>query len=387
VSLLHDQRAAIGVNPGAHALIVGVSEYPHLGGGRTPVADPWDMTQLTSAASTAHKVFEWLKSATLTAPLATCRVLLSPSPIEAHLAGVADPATLANVKQEARAWRADAASHPDNVTFFYFAGHGVQRTKEDAVLCLMDFRDPADTVLHRAIDVATLFGGMSPSPTQPNIARTQFYFIDACRAQLAQLGKFATPQTSAVFDLELGGQDDRRAPIFFASVSNHVAAAIPGVQTLFSRALLECFEGAAGDSLGEDESGVPRWGVKLQSLIEALDLQVEDLNQELEGDQLCTVGGLLRPATVCLLDQAPVVKIVLTLDPVHASQMSRIVIRGNNQPDRVFTPPFDHPVEDEVSAGAYGIDVSFNPPVPPFVNKTKFGEARAPRSTWKVKVV
>ena len=76
MSLLIDNRAALGANPGVHAFIIGVSRYPFLTGGTTPVPDPWGLDQLTSSASSAHKVFEWLKGARLTVPLATCRVLL-----------------------------------------------------------------------------------------------------------------------------------------------------------------------------------------------------------------------------------------------------------------------------------------------------------------------
>ena len=389
MSLLHDARAAIGANPGAHAFIIGVSEYPYLGGGQQAIADPWEMGQLTSTASTAHKVFEWLKAARLPAPLATCRVLLSPSPGEPHLAGVADHATFDNVFQEAHAWRTDAASNAANITFFYFAGHGVQRGKEDAVLCLRDFREPpaAAPALRRAIDVSTLCGGMSPSPTQDKIARTQFYFIDACREQPGQLSKFAPLQTGALWDLETEGQDDRTSPVFFASVSNHVAGAIPGVQTLFSKALLNCLEGDAGDSLGEDAAGNPEWGVTVQSLNEALQSRIADLNLQLGGDQTYTTGGLFKEATLCLLSKPPMVDVVLKVDPEAACQVSRLVIKGNDQAPRIFLPPFGHPVADRLKAGYYSVEMTFNPPVPPYVDQTRYKEARAPRTDWKVKVV
>ena len=142
MSLVVDNRNALGDQPGLHALIVGVSQYPSLEGGATPVADPWGMGQLTSTASTAHMIAEWLKGALLPVPLATIRLLLSPAASEGHLAGIADPATLDNVIAEADAWRTDASSNRDSRTFFYFAGHGIQRNKEDAVFCLAGFRRP-----------------------------------------------------------------------------------------------------------------------------------------------------------------------------------------------------------------------------------------------------
>ena len=144
MTLLFDDRPALGANPGVHALVIGVSSYPFLTDGAHAVADPWGMGQLTSTAASAFKMFEWLERtrAKLPVPLATCRVLLSPSPQEPHLNGVADAATTMNVLAAANEWRNDASSNRDNVTFFYFAGHGVQRTKEDAVMCLEDFLQP-----------------------------------------------------------------------------------------------------------------------------------------------------------------------------------------------------------------------------------------------------
>jgi hypothetical protein len=173
VSLLIDNRAAIGANPGVHAFIIGVSSYPFLGGGATPVADPWGLGQLTSAASSAHAVFEWLKTATMSAPLATCRVLLSPSAAasEAPLAGLTKPATFDNVFAEAHDWRQDAASHQANVTVFYFAGHGVQRNKEDAVLCLQDLREPPGGPVRRAIDVERSGSRREQTSSEPDLAR------------------------------------------------------------------------------------------------------------------------------------------------------------------------------------------------------------------------
>jgi len=389
VNLLHDKRPELVGQPGVHALIIGVSEYPFLAGGANAVADPWDMGQLTSTASTAHKVFDWLKTARLPVPLATCRVLLSPSPTEPHLAGIGDPATFDNVFAAAHEWRTDASSHRGNITFFYFAGHGVARSKEDAVLCLHNFREPppAAPALRRAIDVATLTAGMSPSPAQPEIARTQFYFIDACRVKPDQLSKFTQPQTTALWDPTSEGQDDRSAPVLYASVSNALAGAIPGVQTLFSRALIACLTGEAGDSLGEDAAGNPKWGVTIQSLTEALGEKIDEINVDLGGDQNYTIGGLNKPATICLLDQPPSVDVVLSVDPPAACEVSKLVITGNDGQPRVFDPPFLHPVQEKFQAGLYSVSMTFNPPAPPFADRTRFKEARAPRSDWKVSVV
>jgi hypothetical protein len=392
LTLLFDDRPALGANPGVHALVIGVSSYPFLTDGAQAVADPWGMGQLTSTAASAFKMFEWLKRtrAKLPVPLATCRVLLSPSPQEPHLNGVADAATTLNVLAAANDWRKDASSHRDNVTFFYFAGHGVQRTKEDAVMCLEDFLQPLGSSLRNAIDLATVRAGMSPSATRQDIARTQFYFVDACRVQPAELSAFEPLETTAVFNKDLSGQDDRSSPIFYASVSNHLAAAIPGVQTLFNQALIECLEGDAGDSLGDDPQGDPMWGVSVNGLGRGLAKKIDVLNRRLGGDQILTTGGQFNDVPIRRLDGPPLVDVTLAVDPDDAAQFSALRVVADAKTVAVAqTPPLaPHPHTCRLPAGIYSIELSFAKPPSPanFVDCQRFKVAVAPRSDWKVKV-
>jgi hypothetical protein len=258
---IFDNRAALGGEPGLHVFLVGVSAYPHLpapGSGST--AQSYGMNQISAAARTAYQMYEWLlaNQAGLPLPLATVWLLLSPSALEITnepaLNGLALRPDLLNFVQSANAWRDAASTHRDGMSLFYFAGHGVQRTKDDAVLLLDDFGHlPVGmNPLQTSVDVRTLFYGMAPSAAFPQMARTQIYFVDACRNHPNQFNQFEKLSTTEFFTIAVSGRDDRIAPIFYAAVPDSKGYAVPGQHTVFSRQLLDCLQGGAGDA-GEDD--------------------------------------------------------------------------------------------------------------------------------------
>src|SRR5262249_28177934 len=129
--------------------------------------------------------------------------------------------------QAAKAWRDDAARHRKNVAVFFFSGHGFLRTKDDSLMLLHDFADPAEGPLTNAADIRSLLFGMSPSPQRPEMARTQLFIVDACRVRPEAFEGFETSAPPAVFELPLDGEDDRCAPVFFSAIPNAPAGAVP----------------------------------------------------------------------------------------------------------------------------------------------------------------
>ncbi len=391
--LLFDARAGLGRAPGLHALIVGVGSYPSLQGGAETVAEPWDMGQLSSTASSAHRVYEWLRKADdekrLPVPLATCRVLLSPMPAEAHLAGVGLPATLANFGPAAHAWRDDCKADRGSVAFFYFAGHGVQRTKDDAVFCLQEFRKPGFGTLFHSVALANLRGGMSPAPGFEEMARTQFYFFDACRVRPDRFAEFERMGTSDVFEVALAGKDDRCSPIFFGAISNQAAQALPGQQTLFSRAVLECLEGEAAEEVGETPAGEVQWAVTVSSLSEQLQtVKIDQLNRDFQADQTYAPGGEFRTGTICRLNAVPEVRLRLEVIPPEACLVGKLtLVRQGDGVVLEAMPPIDpHPYERSLPAGIYHLELSFDPPHPVFKKASRDWYVRPFRFEKKVKV-
>src|SRR5215207_8928348 len=162
MTLILDRRAELD-GPGLHALVAGVSRYPHLpGGDGAPAAQALGMQQLTSCALSAFRIASWLRSRAdrLTAPLATLRLLLSPSAdeerVEPALRGVADACTFDALRKSIAAWRTSAQENLHDATVFYFAGHGVQRSKGDAVLLCEDFGNGIGGILDNAFSSVNL---------------------------------------------------------------------------------------------------------------------------------------------------------------------------------------------------------------------------------------
>ena len=86
VALVFDNRLSLDGAPGLHAFITGVSDYPYLSepaaASRDDLSAPhFGLRKLASPALSAYRIARALRlwSPTLTVPLATIRLLLSPS--------------------------------------------------------------------------------------------------------------------------------------------------------------------------------------------------------------------------------------------------------------------------------------------------------------------
>jgi hypothetical protein len=162
-------------NVGIHAFIAGVSDYTYLPGDDDPPppGGKLGMKKLKMAALSAFRFMQWLRGADaaggLAAPLASYDVMLAPSPVELpidDLANFSDDLKTDTFTDRMWDWRERVASGPQNIAIFYFAGHGIQRGREDSVLMLQDFAQPRRPLLSRAVSFGEVFQGMCPSGDQ-----------------------------------------------------------------------------------------------------------------------------------------------------------------------------------------------------------------------------
>jgi hypothetical protein len=368
VTLTVDNRAQLGQAPGLHVLVAGVSDYPHLpNGGGAPAPNTFGMQQLTSAALSAFRVSEWVvaRQANFPVPLATLRLLLAPSQAELDaepaLAASASSCTLEEFQRVANEWRADAAVDAGGMTLFYFAGHGVQRSRGDSVLLLQDFGDGLGETLSKAINGQNLYNGMAPTAALPNIARTQLYFFDACRLRPSEFSAYEQMSTGTVFDLMLTEADDRCAPTYFASVPGTVAYARRAQQTLFSSALLDCLGGGAADL--RDVAGQERWTVTHMTLAERLTDYLRELADEAGAEQEIRTGGIGPDKYIQFLDSPPAVRVELEIDPPAALEFAKVAIfdDAGAPAAQVPKPLTPHPFATDLPAGIYTIRAEIEP--------------------------
>ena len=162
--------------PRLHALVIGVSRYPHLiGGGGDPAQDPLMLGQVTTPADTAREIAGWRTTGygNPARPLGSVELLLSDD--QPAVAG-AGPATMASIGQAVKRWRDRCSTQPDNIALFYFCGHGL--AKDEQYLLPEDFGDPALAgPWQNCID----FEGLRLGLRSECAARTQVFFVDACR--------------------------------------------------------------------------------------------------------------------------------------------------------------------------------------------------------------
>jgi hypothetical protein len=373
---------------GTHVLIVGVSAYPNLPD-RTQslTAAGLGMRRLSSTALSALDVLQRLleenTAGRLQHPLASCRLLLSPTAQEMAtrpvIAQLSPPsADTSNFIDAANAWRDAAKNDALGATFYYFAGHGIQRSRGDQVLLLERFGQAGRPLLAHAVDMVTLRNGMAPSPGFPNIARTQLYFVDACRNLPVQILNFETLQTTPVFDVTLSTLDDRRAPIFYASVPDGKAGAIPDEGTLFSRALLACLGGAAGqppDDGAAETRATTDWHITYGSLHEALTWHMDTLNRQFGWQQTLIADGFTRDTVVSYLPGSPQVPVKIEVSPDAALSVTSInlvpIDGGIVAPLSIPAGAIPHPFDLTIVAGVYMINAIVSPPTPPFQNRAR----------------
>jgi len=233
--------------------VIGVGEYPHLGGGKGKLTPAHDgMGQLTAPPLSAREVATWLIANLYDPdkPLASVALLLSeaqPRPFRNPTTGeefAVAPATIDNTQTAIREWFDRADTDTANRVLFFFSGHGTARGP-DVALLLADYGATRGNALDGAIDFTGLHSGMSLCA-----ARQQIYFVDACRSNsdtIIGANRGRPIYVASAWDPKPAGL--REAPVFYSTISGSPAYGTPNKPSPFADALLRSFKGGAADDI------------------------------------------------------------------------------------------------------------------------------------------
>ena len=258
--------------PATHALVIGVSAYPHLLGGTGPVTGRHEgMGQLTSPGPSARAVASWLIENLRDPgkPLATVALLSAeqvaqpfrnPATGETHSV---EPASMAAMTDAIEGWGSRGGDPADRL-LFYFCGHGIANGREVSLLSA-DYGANPRNQLADALDFSGLWLGM-----EAVAAREQCFFVDACRANsstaLGASGYRGDPvYLPDVANLPMPALAPRQAPVFYSTILGQDAYGRPQRPSPFTEALVRALSGAGGDDNEGD------WRVSTTGLKRAID--------------------------------------------------------------------------------------------------------------------
>jgi hypothetical protein len=272
---------------GAHAIIIGVSDYPHLSGGSAPPADlaqdNGGLGQLEVSAKTAAKVFRWLEHAgeVAGAPVATCRLLLSPRPgesadIEYLTGGAFAPADFESVRKAIVDWGNDifaGATEPGaNVAFFFFSGHGTEHMASPALLA-KDILNPHSPGGARK---ALSFLSLCQAVKTYGIDRALF-FVDACRDVPVVARTLNIVGEEVVLPYAYPPRSHDALLCLQSTRAGGSAYQVPGdPATIFGQAVIEALDGPPPSYRPYDTTLVP-WRLVFKELESHVKQKVRDL--------------------------------------------------------------------------------------------------------------
>jgi caspase domain-containing protein len=361
---------AVADGPSTHALVIGTSYYrflPQTDVEASPIdRETFGLRQTKTPATSAWRFANWLKDSynNPEAPLGTVRLLASPSEYEKqNVQGLANlpeqvlPATRDNVEEAVDGWHQVANTDPDNVAILYASGHGIQLSKDEGgIVLLEDFARRANAPLDHALDVGSVRRGMAG----PTMAQKQFYFVDACEVRPREAIDYLSMGDGVGLANPYEGAA-RCSAVFYSASPSTEALGEAGKGTLFVQALMDCLElGAVDDHVHENGS----WVVTTGTLMRALPESVSELAQRFNQQQTPTTGGQLADVIFHVLPGQPVVPVILELEPADAAQSALarlwdgISADESVFEDQRFTPTLTHPVP----AGHYVLTVSMDPP-------------------------
>jgi hypothetical protein len=343
--------------PATHVAIIGVGDYPHLLDGSGEKTDHHDgMSQLTSPPVSARHLADWFitKYHNPDKPLGTVTLLCSES-IELKYSNPVSnidytiaKATLKNVKTALRAWKKHCDKNEENITFFFYCGHGISQG-QDMALLMSDYGEDNDNPFDGAIDFKTFQERMKRNC----LATHQIYIVDACRVSTDTL----IETFGEVGDTILSGPGTESAisTIFYSTLAGAKAYGKKDKPSSFTTMLLKALNGGGAHDQNND------WRISTTRLKEAIDLFMKRAaDDERQKVQTPPTDGLVT-YDIHFLKGIPSVEVRVQCNPAEANNRAKLLLKtSDNKEKKQRKELSEQPWDVEVQVGEYIFSATFD---------------------------
>jgi hypothetical protein len=371
MSLLFGQKDPVS-EARTHVLIIGVGGYPYLSGGTKETTQTTDgaqaLGQLSSPPASAEAFYNTvlkLERNWIT-PLGSVEVLVSPAPTgkPVFTGQNVDAATLNNIEDVYGDWKKRCNSNPDNVAIFFFCGHGLD--KGEHYLLAEDFGKQPDNPWRGAFAFDMTRRGFFTC-----VAKTQLFFIDACRQVTPDMLRTDLAVTP-IDQPSLLAKDCTYNLTQKAAAANEKAYGKKNEASFYTKALIGAL---SGNAVNRDTGA---WRINTAGLSTKMNafLQLEAPDQGYPQRCISTTSDVVD---IIQFDAAPMLSLQVTCDPDAALALAELSCVELQTNDTQMRPPAATPWNLQIQAGFYKIQASFNggspyahtpvfkPLMPPFV--------------------
>lgn len=244
------QPIAGDTEPGIHVLLIGVSNYFHLPGGkttktrkRTPLPEGGGFEVLDAPDYSCRDLGDWFIGGSLAHPtLAIKSVELLASKVKfgegASRVAVEEP-TFEKVQAAVNRWFNLGNLSPDNLLIFYFCGHGLQDGVTTHSLLCADFGELQNNPFAHAIHYEGLESGMRTCA-----AKQQVFLLDICRRAVPEISRsYLGPGSAVIGRRPSQDSTDVAQSVIWAASGGTAAWARNGSASAFAEAFIKSFDG------------------------------------------------------------------------------------------------------------------------------------------------
>jgi hypothetical protein len=194
----------------------------------------------------------------------------------------------------------------------YFCGHGVE--KDSQYLLLEDFGDSPLSLLENSLDVGRLYQAMARCK-----ARTQYFFVDACRDVPFKLLERLSGDSPMLMDQRPGPARSDSA-LLFATSGGAKAYGTLKQMTRYTEALIRALDG-----LGAVPAG-PDWVITIPGVHQAVTHQLDHATPKQPRQKPTTHVVGASPVHRC--ERPPIVPVVITCAPSAAIRSARAALNA-----------------------------------------------------------